>query len=347
MSPDRADEHDLRRRKIFRIALAVALGLTLAEAQEEPFSFLAPMFAFQLLMKMPRAPSVGQSVGFVLVVMIASVVALSLANALADRQLVYLIVLALIFFGCFLLQQLGKGGPLPGLLLICNAAVPVLAVVSPDLAQDFVLIMIASAGAAVLLAWLAYAVLPDRGEAGSAVGATLPDDIVRPAAPIRIAIACTAILMPAMAHYLAHDSEVSVVVLITIVSLLSQSAEMRQRAAIGLLIGNLIGGVFASAAYYALVIAPSLPLLFMITLAAALLLTEAGTRATPLAGIFAVAMPTFLILLALGLTPITEGSGAAFVSRIIDVMLASLYAIIGVILLLPDRPTVVNRNAVA
>nr|WP_298689839.1 DUF2955 domain-containing protein [uncultured Dongia sp.] len=346
MSPDRADEHDARKRKIFRIALAVALGLTLAEAQEEPFSFLAPMFAFQLLMKMPRAPGIKQGVGFVLVVIIASVVALSLANSLADRPLVYLIILALIFFGCFLLQLMGKGGPLPGLLLICNAAVPVLAVVSGDLARDFVLIMIASAGSAVLLAWLAYAALPDRHE-GSIIAAGSPNGTAPPPAPVRTAIACTAILMPAMAHYLAHDSEVSVVVLITIVSLLSQSAELRQRAAIGLLIGNLIGGVFASAAYYALVIAPSLPLLFMITLAIGLLLTEAGTRPIPLAGIFAVAMPTFLILLALGLTPIAEGSGAAFVSRIIDVMLASLYAVIGVILLLPDRPVPVDRTALA
>jgi hypothetical protein len=48
-------------------------------------------------------------------------------------------------------------------------------------------------------------------------------------------------------------------------------------------------------------------------------------------------MPTFLILLGLGLTPITDGSGAAFINRVIDVGLASLYALAGVALLLPAR----------
>jgi hypothetical protein len=71
------------------------------------------------------------------------------------------------------------------------------------------------------------------------------------------------------------------------------------------------------------------------TLAAALVLAEGATRAAPEAGLYALAMPTFLILLGLGLTPITDGSGAAFISRLVDVALASLYALAGIILLLP------------
>ncbi len=328
-------EEQARRRRILRIALAIALGLTFAEAQEQPFSFLTPLLAFQVLMKMPRAPTLRQGLGFVLVVTVASGFALGLANSLQDRSIVYLGVLGVMFFGCFLMQLTNRGGPLPGMLLICNAMVPVLAVISRDLAQDFVWIMIVSAGSAVLLAWLAHALLPDPPVMdASDIGAQQSHETVT-IAPVRAALAYTIILMPAVIHYLANDDEVSVVVLVTIIAVLGQRADMRQRAAFGLLLGNLIGGVLASIAYYAVVMVSWLPFLFLVTLAAALLLCEGATRTTAAAGIFTVAVPTFLILLGLGLTPIMDGSGAAFVSRFIDVALASLYALAGTILLLP------------
>lgn len=343
MQPDSAPlEVDReRRRTILRIALAVALGLTLAEAQEEPFSFLTAMFAFQILIKMPRAPSLRQGFGFVLVIVVASGFALGLANTLESRPIVYLLVLGVVIFGCFLAQSRGKGGPLPAMLLVCTAMVPVLAVISRDLAQDFVWIMILSAGSAVLLAWLAHALIPRSTEVAQA---SQPEQAPASDGSAWSALACTVILMPTMFHYLSDDAEASIVVLITIITVLSQRADLRGRAAFGLLLGNLIGGVLASTAYYSVALAPWLAFLFLVTLAAALVLAEGATRRAPEAGVFAVAMPTFLILLALGLTPITDGSGAAFISRFIDVTLASLYALGGVVLLLPSRGAVDGRS---
>lgn len=332
-----------RRRKILRIALAVALGLVIAEALEKPFSFLTPLFAFQLLMNMRVAPSPRQGIEFVLVIVLASGLALGLANALQDFPIVYLLILGLIFFGCFHMQLAGKGGPLPGMLLACNAMIPVLAVISREVAQGFVWIMIFSACGAVLLAWLAHALVPASVEAPAPVVRTVeaPDTAGR----IRAALACTLIVMPALIHYLADDAEVSVVVLVTIVTVLGQRAEMRQRAAFGLLLGNLVGGVLASLVYYATAMVPWLPFLFLMTLAAALVLAEGATRASPEAGLYALAIPTFLILLGLGLTPVTDGSGAAFISRLVNVALASLYALAGIILLLPRGHVLPDRRS--
>ncbi|WP_162917492.1 DUF2955 domain-containing protein [Dongia deserti] len=340
MPPDSStlDALQKRQRKSLRIALAVALGLTIAEIQGEPFTFLAPLLAFQMLLNSRQTPSLPQALGFVVIIAAASGFALGLANTLQNRPLVYLLVLGLVVFGCFLMQLTGRGGPLPAMLLTCNVMVPVLAVVSRDLAQHFVWIMIASAGSAVLLAWLGYALFPDTpGMISIEAGREPQNQPSATIAPVRTACAYTLILMPALIHYLAVDGEVSIVVLITIVSLLSQKVDIRQRAAFGLLLGNLIGGVLASVAYYTVAMVPWLPLLFLVTLAVALALSEGATRPTPEAEIFAVAMPTFLILLGLGLTPISDGSGGAFISRFIDVGLASLYALAGVSLLLPRR----------
>jgi hypothetical protein len=213
--------------------------------------------------------------------------------------------------------------------------VPVLAVISRDIAQHFVCIMIFSAAGAVLLAWLCHALVPTLDEAPAPVGgaAQPPDTTGR----MRTALACTLVAMPAVVHYLAHDDETSVVVLVTIVTVLGQRAEMRQRTAFGLLLGNLVGGVLASLVYYATAMVPWLPVLFLLTFATALSLAEGATRASPEAALYALAMPTFLILLSLGLTPITDGSGAAFVSRFVNVALASSYALAGIILLVPPR----------
>jgi hypothetical protein len=52
--------------------------------------------------------------------------------------------------------------------------------------------------------------------------------------------------------------------------------------------------------------------------------------------VFGIALSTFLILFGLGLAPIGDGSAAAFVSRLADVALASLYAL-GAIVLLGGR----------
>jgi hypothetical protein len=49
--------------------------------------------------------------------------------------------------------------------------------------------------------------------------------------------------------------------------------------------------------------------------------------------VFGIALSTFLILFGLGLAPIGEGSAAAFVSRLADVTLASLYALGAIVLL--------------
>jgi hypothetical protein len=347
MSPDIAlgAADRARRQRILRIGLAVALGLVIGEMQEEPFSFLPSLFAFQLLMKAPAVPRLRQGFGFVMSIAVASGVALALANSLQDRSTVYILVLGLICFGCFLAQAAGKGGPLPGLLLVCNAMVPVIAVISRDLAQDVVAIMIASAVSAVLLAWLAHAIFPDPDVGHPPSGPATMSARTNRADTVRSAFLCTIILMPALIRYLANDDEVSVVVLITIIGVLGQSADMRYRAALGLLLGNLIGGLLASLVFYLVAALPSIIFLALLTLAVTLLLTEAATRNAPAAGIFAVAVPTFLILLGLGLTPITDGSGAAFISRFINVALASLYALGGLILLMPTRRTAVSRLA--
>src|SRR5262245_30785851 len=144
MPPDAAHAR-IRMREALRIALAMAIALTVDEVSDQPFPFLTALFAVQMLVKSPAAPGLKQGIGFAAVIGRSAYVALSLCGLLINRPVAYLIVLAVGFFICFYLQGRGKGGPLPQLLLICNAALPVMAVQSADLATDFANIMIEAA----------------------------------------------------------------------------------------------------------------------------------------------------------------------------------------------------------
>jgi hypothetical protein len=325
-------------RRTLRIALVMALGLTVAEVRDQPFAFLSALFAVQLLVKSPNAPSLAQGIGFAIIMAVSSGVALSLCNALIDRPVAYLLLLSLVVFGCFWLLALGRGGPLPQFLLLCNVMIPVLAVQSADLAADFALVMIDASVAAPLLVWLVHGLLPTAHVAQDpAQTASAPSNAVGSAV-----VAFVVLILP-FVYFMLNPEAASFVILVTIIGIAVQPPEARGLAAMGLLLGNLIGGLVASMAFYLLTLLPWLGLLFLVTLLAGLVLAGPFNSGGKLAPVFGIALSTFLILFGLGLAPIGEGSAAAFVSRVVDVALASLYALGAIVLLggsrLPKQAT--------
>jgi hypothetical protein len=344
MPPDPASADSETWRRSLRLALAIALSLTLAEAREAVFGFMTALFALQMMVKSPRPPSLQQGFGFAIVLIVATHVALTLTGALLHRPVAYLIIIGLVFWACFYLQARGKGGPLPQLLLVCNAMLPVLAVQDQDLAVDFANIMVEAAIGAPLVVWLVHGLLPSRRTADDATTPAAAPQVATDAAPGRSLLAALVLLLP-FAWYMAQGEGASFVILMTCIGIASQAPAMQGRAAGGLLLGNLLGGIAASLAYFALTLLPSLVLLFLLTLLVGLVFasqfnSRIGSRvagAAALAPVFVIAMTTFLILLGLGLAPVGAGSAAGFIARIADVALASVYAI-GVIILFAAPP---------
>lgn len=312
-------------RQALRLAFAMAISLTIEEARDQPFGFITALFAVQILAKSPNPPSLKQGIGFAIVMALAAHITLMLCGLLLHRPVVYLLVLSLVFGSCFYLQARGKGGPVPQLLLICSAMMPVVAVQSADLAVDFASIMIDGAIGAPLIAWLVYAALPATSSHPAATDASPPESNTE--AAVGQALLATVVLMLPFIYFMFRPEEASIVILITCIGIMSQAPGLRGRVVTGLLVGNVIGGVAASLAYGIVTLLPILVMLFLVTLLAGLILAGRLYAPTPLAPVFGVALPTFLVLLGLGLAPTGEGSAAAFVTRVIDVALASLYAV--------------------
>ena len=106
-----------------------------------------------------------------------------------------------------------------------------------------------------------------------------------------------------------------------------QPADLSGGTAAGLILGNLVGGLAATAAYVLVTPLPSPGFLLLVALLVGLLFGDRIARGGELAPIYTVGLMTFLIVLGLGISPLPEDSGTFFIARVFDVMVAAVYAI--------------------
>jgi hypothetical protein len=305
----------------FRIAFAAAVGLTLGEVFGWDFPFLPAMLAVQLLSG-PGTVSVKQGLAFVAVMMVACALAVLLAQVFVDSPLVLLLTVSLVTFLAFLLLARGQAIGVAGTFLITTAVVPLLAIESVSVAYGFIYSLIAGSALAVLLTFAAHAFFPMRVQA-QPVSARVQDE----RDSVALALANTAVLISLVIYFMLTVSPVSIVVVLTVISILRQPAELGGGTAVGLILGNLVGGLAATIAYLLVTLFPSPAFLLLVALLVGLVLGDRIARGGESAPIYTVGLMTFLILLGLGLSPLPEDSGTLFITRVFDVMLGVVYAI--------------------
>jgi hypothetical protein len=307
---------------VFRIAFAAAGGLTLGEALGWDFPFLPAMLAVQLLAAGRGPISVKQGIGFVAVMTVACAFATLIAQLFVDSPLVLVLAISLLVFLEFLRIARGQAVAVANIFLITTAVVPLLASESPDLAFGFVYTLIAGSVLAVLLAFAAHAIFPSPRNDEPSSGVQH-----QALTPVAAALANTTALMSLVIYFLLTLSPVNVVVILTVIGILRQPAQLGGGTANGLILGNLIGGLGATVAYILVVLLPSPAFLFLVTLQGGLLFAQRIEKGGELASAYTVALMTFLLVLGLGLSPLPQDSGSIFITRVFDVMVASVYAI--------------------
>lgn len=305
-----------------RIAFAVALGFTFGVARGEILPFLAPMFAAQFLVAGPRPPPAKQAIGLVVLILVVGEALVWLTGTLGDRPAVILTLLGLIYFSCFLLQAQGKGGAAVFMVIFISVMVPMLGILQKDLGEGILLILFKGAAGGVLLTWLAHAAFPDPG--GTVKAPPAPPGIH--GAVLRAATNTAILLLMVIICLVDNRFSTAIVVPITVASLLNQLDVVQSgRAAIGLLVVNLLGGIVASLAYAFVEMRSTLPFLFLTVLIVALLFGERAAADPRTGKVFAGAMTTFLILLGLGVSPLPASTPDSFTTRIGLVTFAIAY----------------------
>ncbi|PZM15760.1 DUF2955 domain-containing protein [Rhizobium tubonense] len=325
-----------QRRKGLRVALAVSVGFIFAVYSGAIVPFLGPLFAAQFLLGSARPMPLGKALGMAALILVAGLFMMVLTSAFGDRHATFLMFLALIYFSCFLAQSSGKGGPAAFLVLVVAIIVPLLGILNRDLANSILSILVTGVLSGTLLMWAAYAVVPEPPTIDVAAE---PPTLQAPS--YLRALANTAILLAAVTICLTNDKLATAMVIpITVASLLGQlDIASSGRAAFGLVIVNLLGGVLASIAYSILTLRPNLFVMFLIVLVVGLLLGGRAAARSKDAGMFAGALTIFLILFGLGVSPLPGSAAESFTTRIVYVAVALIYALLTAALLWP-RPTV-------
>ena len=318
-----------------RVALAVAVGLTLDIATGAVIPFLGPLFAAQFLLGGARPLPLGKAIGMVGLVLVTGQFFIVVSGIFGDRPLQLLSLLGLFYFVCFMLQAQGKGGPAIFLSLVIAVMVPLLELLHGDLDQGMMAILLKGCATGVVLSWLAHAVLP---ELGASEDAPPPQAMATPH-PVARALTSTLILLLAVTLCLTQSALSSAIVIpITVASLLLQlDLASSARAALGLVAVNLLGGVLASLAFAFVELRPSLLFLFLTTLLFGLILGGRAATSFPLAKIYGGALTTFLILFGTGLSPLPTSTPESFSTRVAYVLFAIGYTLCMTALLWPRR----------
>jgi hypothetical protein len=305
------------------------------EALDWDATFLAPLLAANMLVKLQRPPRLAQGLFVVLLIAMSTGIVLMLTMAAMGKPPVLILAIALLIYLAFYAHRRCAPDLTTLLPQVSAVSIPVIAVLSPEGAGAFAVTLVLAGVVALITVWAAFAAFP--APAATADDASPATDVRPPATPptaARQALIDTLVLLPVLTWYILDATEVAVVVLIVIVTLLRQHVRAQgQRAALGLVFGNLIGGIAAAIAYNLALLGHSF--LFFVTVLLAANLAFAGRIVTSgdRAPVYAIALATFILLLGLGLSPLPGGSGEAFASRLLNVLFASAYAIAGLSLL--------------
>ena len=311
-----------------RLAFGVTACFALVEALDWDTTFVAPLLAATMLVKMPRAPSLSQGLGFIVLIVLSTGAVMAVTTALISHAAALILALALLIFLSFYAHRRGAPELATLLLQISAVALPVIAVLSPVGAGAFAATLVLAGIAAIITVWMSHAAFPAPVSDADAMPVISNNPPAEPASAARNALLDTAVLLPVLAWFILDATQVAIVVLITIVTLLRfPRPQQGQRAAIGLILGNLVGGLAAAVVYNLMLLGDTLLFFTIALLAASLMFAGRIVTAGARAPVYAVAFSTFILLLGLGLSPLPGGSGEAFAARLLNVLLASAYTI--------------------
>jgi hypothetical protein len=311
-------ENSERHAFAFRIAIAASIGFTLGELLGWDFPFLPSLLAVQLL-SAQRSLNLKQAFGFVVLMTAGCIFSLLISVVFIDRPLNFIIIMGLVIFLEFL--ALARGKAAAGIFLITTAFVPMMALSSFDLAYALVHNLIVGSILALLLTFLLHALFPSHDIVG-------PGDrkVAVESTPVGAALANTGVLMSLVVYFMGAGTPTSIIVImVTAITILQQSA--LAGAAFGLVIGNVAGGLAAAVAYLLVSLLPSPAFLLLVVLLFGLIFAGKIAEGGDTAPIYTVGITTFLTVLGLGLSPLPQDSGTIFVSRVVTVLIASLYTV--------------------
>lgn len=339
------DMAEAGRQAVLRFSVGVTAAFVACEAMQWTPSFLAPVLTAVLLASLPMRPPLKMGLALWIAMAAAALLSFVLASWLRGMPVVLLGLIGLCMFLAF--DAMAAGRPrLPALLLlICLATIPVVVMIAPAQAGLLPLALIRAITLALLVIGLAYTAWP-RASAPAPAATAAPA-----ATPWRLALLCTAVVLPLMLVYLLFGLADALPVIVATVMLVVNFEPRRSRLhALAMIAGNFAGGLLGLLMHAVLLTAPGLPFLAGLLLLVLLGFGQRIVAGGPLAGVALIACNAMLIIFGSALASGT-GTLAIWLLRLFQFALAGAFAVAMMSLLWPraagGRSAPANPQAVA
>ncbi|MEQ9330025.1 DUF2955 domain-containing protein [Thalassobaculum sp.] len=321
------------RHQAYRIAVAASVGLALELLRESYLPPLAPILAVQLLVGSSRPPAARQAFAFVLSVAVVSLGMFWITSSPHSFKGLYYLKITFVYLWIYFLCFNNKTAPIGALALTVAVIVSAVVPASEVTAAGIVAELSCAAVSAVLVAHLAYLVVPSRRIADSLparpdAGSDGPSPDI-----FRRSVVATAILVPLQA-LLTFDDLAPIVALLTTATML-RLADSKAASRYGwtFATGNAIGAIVASANVMLLAMHDEPTVLLTSVAAVSLLFSALLVRGASWTAILLPGLIAYLTLFGLSLSPLPVADDVAVLDRVLTIVAASIYALAGLLLL--------------
>lgn len=316
---------DLKAVRVFRYAAGTTLALGVALAVDWPLSYLSAVLALSFLATPDPCPSIRQGVGFVAVVIAASLSGFVLARWFLPYPFVFLPLVALILFRLFYAKAGGASPLVITWMLIAVLLIPLVALLSPGLAGRVAVLIPMGAAAAILYVWVTYLFFPDPP--GVVVSPRAKPPLPPPGERLRIAADTTLVVFPVLVLFYTLELAGSLLILIFVAILSAQPGFAKNfKGGAALVLGNVIGGAVAVLLFNLLVLMPEFAFLLLLVFLGGLVFGNRIFSGKPSGALYAMAFST--VVLILGST--TSGNGEAggkVITRVLQILVAVVYVV--------------------
>jgi hypothetical protein len=308
---------DIASRRILRHALGVSLSLFISQIIDWPLAFLAPIFTTVLLSLPIPPPSLKFSFLFVAKLVGAVLVCQLLLPFIDHAPMAGVILVGLALFGTFYYTAMGGDHMIGAFITIGLTLLTGIGSVSIDMLIILTMSLAKGASMAIVMVYVAHALLPDPPSGPSAVAGhhhplqEKPD----PREGARSAIRALVIVFPVALLFLFMSSSASyIVVLIKLAAMGQQATTDNTRTMAGKLIESTVwGGIGAVIAWAVLSCYPSLIMYTLLIALAGLLYGSGifkGEGMHPKSAMWQYAFLTMIVVLAPTVGSIAKGQAA-------------------------------------
>jgi uncharacterized membrane protein YccC len=311
-------------RPAVRYAIGSTILMALAMGISWNLAFLTPVLGLAFFAPGTRMPKFKEGVGFIGIIAVTTVTGFIFTRFFLDYTFLFILLLALALLSIFYTKRLGKKPKV--FMLISLLLLPMIGMQSMGEAYVFMQTFTMGTAITIVLVWVVYALFPDRSEPLVAkADPAAPKAVPSTGDRFRYALETLIIVLPVVLVFFFFQWSDGIIILIFI-TLLSMQPSFNYKAGKAMIIGNLLGGVFAIVLYELVVMAPHYLFFILMVLATSFFFSSRLFSSNPKAPLFGMGFSTFLLITGQSISWSVDAGGEVWM-RVIMIMIAVIYVV--------------------